>query len=195
VSPRASKVLVAVCGIAGGWFGYWLGQSSVSVRYWIVEPTTSTVGPNFAWWTKNVDWHAGGLQRRLAYLADDQLFPFWRFLLAIGLAVLFAYLAAVVVTRLPGWRARRVLQNGAPGQATVLRVQETGEYALGPEGMENQLAVELYVRGEGGSPYRARTIQFFTESLQQALQPGARVFVRYSPAKPERVAIVEPLAE
>jgi hypothetical protein len=100
MSLRASKVIVAVCGIIGAWVGYWLGQPTISVRYWNSQPTTSTGSPDFAWWSKNVDWPAEGLQRRLAYLADEQLFPFWRYLLSIGMAMLFAYVAAVAVTRL-----------------------------------------------------------------------------------------------
>jgi len=195
MGPRTSKAVVTICGLAGGWFGYWLGQPSIRLWYVTPEPTTSTAGPYFAWWTKNVDWHTAGFQRRLAYLADDQLYPFWRFLLSIGMAVLFAYLAALVVTRLPVWRARSVLRNGVPAEATVVRVQETGEYILGPLGFERQLAVELYVRGEGGPPYRARTVQFFSESVRPALEPGARVPVRYHRANPERVVIEGPVAE
>jgi len=175
--------------------GYWIGQPTISVRYWISQPTISTASPGFAWWSKNVRWPAG-LQSRLDYLADEQLFPLWRFLLSIGMAVLFVCVAVLVVTWLPARRVRGVLQNGVPAEAAVVRVEKTDEQRQvgGRGGIERQLVVELDVRGEGGTPYRARTAQFFTKSVQLALQPGAGVVVRYDPAKPARVVIVEPVA-
>jgi Protein of unknown function (DUF3592) len=191
---RAPYIIVVICGIIGGWVGYWIGQPTASVRYWIGQPIVST--SDFAWWSKNVDLPAG-LQHRLAGLAGEQLFPLWRFLLSMGMAALFVCVAALVVTLLPAWRAQKVLENGTPAEATVVRVEKTGErrQARGREGVERQLACELEVCPEGGSVYRARTTQFFTESAQLALQPGAGVVVRYDPARPKRVAIVEPVAK
>ena len=127
--------------------------------------------PDFAWWSSNVDLPAG-LQHRLGGLADEQLFPLWRFLLSIGMATLFVCVAALVVTLLPAWRARKVSQKGTPAEATVVRVEKTGEQVRGRAGVERQLACELDVCPEGGSPYRARTTQFFTDSVRLALQPG-----------------------
>ena len=189
---RSSYTIIVVCGIIGGWLGYWIGQPTIGVRYWIGQPAVST--SDFAWWSRNVDLPAG-LQHRLGGLADPQLFPLWRFLLSIGMAMLFVCVAALVVTWLPGWRARKVLQKGTPAEATVVRVDKTGEQrqVRGRAGVERQLACELDVCPEGGSPYRARTTQFFTDSVRLALQPGAGVVVRYDPAKPKRVAIVQPV--
>ena len=189
---RSSYTIIVVCGIIGGWLGYWIGQPTIGVRYWIGQPAVST--SDFAWWSRNVDLPAG-LQHRLGGLADQQLFPLWRFLLSIGMAMLFVCVAALVVTWLPGRRARKVLQKGTPAEATVVRVDKTGEQrqVRGRAGVERQLACELDVCPEGGSPYRARTTQFFTDSVRLALQPGAGVVVRYDPAKPKRVAIVQPV--
>ena len=113
------------------------------------------------------------------------------------MAVLFVCVAALVVTWLPDWRARKVLEKGTPAEATVVRVDRTGEQRqdLGRAGVERQLACEVEVRPEGGSPYRARTTQFFAKSARSALRPGAEVVVRYDPAKPKRVAIVEPVTK
>ena len=190
---RASKVVVAISGIMGGWVGYWLGQPTVGVRYWLVQPTVSTSG--FAWWSKNVDLPAV-MQTRLSYLAGEQLFPLWRFLLSIGMAVIFVCISALVITWLPAWRIRRVLEDGAPAKATVVRVEKTGEerQVRGRASIERQLTVELDVYGRSGSPYRARATQFFAGSAQFALQPGAEVVVRVDPVAPRRVAIVEPVA-
>jgi hypothetical protein len=173
--------------------GYWIGQPTLSVRYWIGQPAVSTSG--FAWWSKNVDWPGEVLQHRLGGLAGERLFPLWRFLLSIGVAVLFICIAALVIAWLPDWRARRVLEKGTPAEATVVRVDRTGEQRQVPgrAGVERQLACEVEVCPEGGVPYRARTTQFFTRSAQSALRPGAGIVVRYDPAQPKRVAIVEPV--
>lgn len=83
-----------------------------------------------------------------------------------------------------------------PVQATLVRVEKTGERRQLPGcgGIERQLACELEVYPEGGSPYRARTIQLFTESALLSLQPGVMVAARHDPAKPKRVSIVAPVA-
>jgi len=161
-------IIIAICGIIGGCAGYGIGHA--------------------AGWSKNVDWRVniGGFPGALLTP------PLLHYLLSIGMVVLFVCVAAVVVMGLPTWRVRGVLQTGTPVEATVVRVEKTGEQrrVLGRGGVERQLAVELDVRGEADSPYRARTTQFFTESAQLALHPGARVVVRYDPAKPRWVAIV-----
>jgi hypothetical protein len=171
---RASNIIVVICGLIGSLVGYWIGYE--------------------AGWSK-ADWsaHIGGLTDSSLVLTR----PVLHFLLSIGTAVLFVCVAGVVVTWLPAWKAGKVLENGTPAEATVVRVEKTGEQRQvgGWGGVERQLAVELDVRGEGGSPYRARATQFFTRSAQLSLQPGAGVVVRYDPAKPKRVAIVEPVAK
>jgi len=121
---RASYVIVVICGIIGGWVGYWIGQPTVSLRYWTSQPAVST--SDFAWWSKHVDLPEG-LQHHLAGLAAERQFPLWRFLLAIGMAVLFVCVAALVVEWLPARRAQKVLENGTPVEATVVRVEKTGE--------------------------------------------------------------------
>lgn len=186
---RASNaIILLVCGVIGGWVGYWIGQ-----------PTVSTVrlqaSPDFAWWQEHSLWAAGRLHSRLGYLADEQLFSLWRFLLTVGMSVIFVCVAALVITRLPTWRARKVLRTGVPAEATVLRVEETGEQrqARDSTGIERQLAVELDMRDEDGSAYRARTTQFFDAPAQLALQPGVGLAVLYDPVNPDRVAIPEPV--
>lgn len=191
---RASYIVVAVCGVVGGWVGYWIGQPTISVRYWIAQPAAST--SDFAWWSNNVPWPEA-LQRRLDYVARDQLFPLWRFLLSVGMAVLFVLVAAAVVTWLPSRRAQQVLDKGTQAKATVVRVETTGEkrQVRGRGSLERQLTCEVEVCPEDGVPYRARTTQFFAGPYGLDLHPGAGVVVRYDPAKPSRVAIVEPVAD
>jgi hypothetical protein len=171
---RVSNIIVVICGIVGGCAGYWIGYA--------------------AGWSR-ADWsaHIGGLSDSSLVLTR----PLLHFLLSIGMAVLFVCVAALVVTWLPARTVGGVLQNGTPAEATVVRVEKTGEHRQvgGQGGVERQLAVELDVRGEGGPPYRARTTQFFTKSAQLALQPGTGVVVRYDPTKPKRVAIVGPVAK
>jgi hypothetical protein len=171
---RVSNIIIVICGIIGGSVGYWIGYA--------------------AGWSK-ADWsaHLGGLTDSSLVLTR----PVLHYLLSVGMAVLFVCVAALVVTWLPAWIVGGVLQNGTPAEATVVRVEKTGEHRQvgGRGGVERQLAVELDVRGEGGLPYRARTTQFFSGSAQLALQPGAGVVVCYDPAKPKRVAITGPAAK
>jgi hypothetical protein len=164
---KASYIVVAVCGVVGGWLGYWIGQPTISVRYWISQPAVSN--SDFAWWSNNVHWPEA-LQRRLAYVARDQLFPLWRFLLSVGMAVLFVLVAAAVVTWLPARRAQQVLDKGTPAKAIVVRVETTGEQRQmrGRGGLERQLTCEVEVCPEEGVPYRARTTQFFAGPYQLA---------------------------
>ena len=169
---RASDFIIVICGMIGGCAGYWFGY--------------------LAGWSKNAGWsvNVGGFPGTILTQR------FVHYLLSIGMVVLFACVAALVVEWLPDWRARKVLQNGTPAAAVVVRVERTGEQrqVLGRGGVERQLACELEVCPEGGSPYRTRTTQFFTDSARRALRPGAGVVVRYDPANPRRVAIVEPVA-
>lgn len=186
---RASNaIILLVCGVIGGWVGYWIGQPTVSTA-------RLQASPDFIWWQEHSVRAAEGFRSHLGYLADEQLFSLWRFLLTIGMSTIFVCVAALVITRLPTWRAQKVLRIGVPVEATVVRVEETGEQrqARGSAGVERQLAVELHMRGEDGSAYRAQTTQFFDGSAQLALQPGVGLAVLYDPVNPDRVAIPEPV--
>jgi hypothetical protein len=115
-------------------------------------------------------------------------------LLSIGMSVSFAVLAGIVVFLFPGRGVRRVLESGAPAQATVVSAVETGAQTLGLKGTRHQVSCDLEVCPSDGSPYRARTTQFLSEADEDALQPGATVAIRYDPARPKRVAIKGPAA-
>jgi len=115
-------------------------------------------------------------------------------LLSIGMSVLFVVLAGLLVFLTPQRGLRRVLESGAPAPATVLSVKETGAQSWGPRGTCHQVTCELEVCPSDGSPYRARTTQFVSAAVEESLQPGAAVAIRYDPAKPRRVAIEGPVA-
>jgi Protein of unknown function (DUF3592) len=157
----------------------------------IIVAICGVIGGSVGYWIG----YAGGWSNRTDWQVSDG--AMFTFLLSVGMAVLFVCVSALVVTWLPAWRVSGVLQNGIRVEGTVVRVEATGEQrqVRGRGGVERQLACELEVCPEGGSPYRARTTQFFTESAQLALQPGAGVVVRYNPDEPERVAIVETVAK
>ena len=109
-------------------------------------------------------------------------------LLSIGMSVLFVVLAGLLVFLTPQRGLRRVLESGAPAPATVLSVKESGAQSWGLRGTRHQVTCEVEVCPSDGSPYRARTTQFVSAAVEEALQPGATVAIRYDPAKPRRVA-------
>jgi hypothetical protein len=110
------------------------------------------------------------------------------------MSVLFVILAGILVFLTPQWRARRVLRSGVPAQAIVVSVERIGAQSWRPKGTLHQVWCELEVRPSDATPYRARTTQFVSASVEGALRPGAAVAIRYDPAKPTRVAIEEPIA-
>jgi len=115
-------------------------------------------------------------------------------LLSIGMSVLFVVLAGLLIFLTPQRGVRRVLEDGVPAQATVVRVAETGAQSWAPRGTRHRVSCELEVRPSDGSPYRARTTQFVSEAVEEALRPGATVVIRFDPSKPTRVAIEGPIA-
>ena len=149
-----------------GVVGAWVG-------YWI---------GHLAGWSEDADWpgQIGGGSGAI--------------LLSIGMSVLFVVLAGALVFLAPQRGLRRVLESGAPAQATAVSVQETGAQSWAPRGTRHQVSCELEVCPARGSPYRARTTQFVSAALAGALRPGATVAVRYDPATPTRVAIEGPIA-
>ncbi len=159
------RALNVIVMVIFGIIGGWAG-------YWIGHA---------AGWSENADW-PGSIGGGTGAI-----------LLAIGMAVLFVWLAGLAIYILPQWRAGRVLRSGASAEATVVRVEKTGARRQIRGGLQRQLTCELEVRPEAGSPYRARVTQFVTEAMETALQPGARVTVRVDRAKPTRVAIEGPI--
>lgn len=159
------RALNVVVMVICGIIGGWAG-------YWIGHA---------AGWSENADWpgNIGGGTGAI--------------LLAIAMAVLFVWLAGLVIYILPQWRAGRVLRSGASAEATVVKVEKTGARRQIRGGLQRQLTCELEVCPEAGPPYRARVTQFMAEAVEAALQPGARVTVRFDRAKPTRVAIEGPI--
>jgi hypothetical protein len=132
-----------------------------------------------AGWSENADWPwtIGGGSGAI--------------LLSIGVSVLFVLLGAVLVSLTPQRGVRTVLASGMPAVATVLSAEHTGAQSWRPTGTRHQVSCELDVCPSGGTPYRARATQFVTEAVEETLQPGATVAIRYDPARPARVAIEE----
>ena len=159
-----SVVIIVIWGIVGGWGGYWIGHA--------------------AGWSENADW-PGSIGGGTGAI-----------LLSICLAVVFAWMAGLAIYIIPEMRAKRVMRSGSSAEATVARVEKTGAQRRSRlhGGVERQFACDLTVHREDGPPYHARTTQFFSETMQAAIRPGARVTVRFDPAEPTRVAIVEPAA-
>jgi hypothetical protein len=159
------KVLNIILVVVCGVVGAWIG-------YWVGYA---------AGWSENAEWPwtVGGGSGAI--------------LLSIGTSVLFVLVASAAVFLVPGRGTRSALAGGAPGQATVLRIAETGAQSSLTGKLRRQVSCELAVHPQqGGAPYTAHTTQFLDETFERELKPGDTVAVRYDPGEPRHVAIVEP---
>jgi hypothetical protein len=117
---------------------------------------------------------------------------------AIGLSMLLSFGAVVAGA---GWlvarplrRTRHLVDEGAPGHATVLRFWRTGLTASGAEGKRHQVAFDLEMHPGDGTDYPAKALGMLDEAAESALAPGGEVAVRYDPGHPRSVAVVGPMA-
>lgn len=158
------KTVNIVLVVLSGIVGAWIG-------YWVGHA---------AGWTENAVWPLtiGGGTGAI--------------LLSMSMSVLFVLIAAAFIFLVPGRGTRQALAAGAPAQATVLSIAETGALSTTTGEMRRQVSCELEVDLGDGAPYRARTTQFLNEAFEKSLQPGATVAVCIDPAQPRHVAIVEP---
>jgi hypothetical protein len=113
-------------------------------------------------------------------------------LLAFGLSVVFAVVAAVLIVYLQGRKVRQALDFGLPARATLVSIKRTGDKATTRDGTYDQVHCELDVKTRDGVTYRATITQFLTEAYLRTLEPGKTVHVRYDPAQRKSVAIIEP---
>lgn len=96
-----------------------------------------------------------------------------------------------VTVSLPTYHAsRRLLQEGIPVQATVLKTAKAGLTLRGRGRVWDKVCCQLEVHPEQGEPFRTKACQFMTTVEERALVPEAVVSIRYDPKKPGR-AVVE----
>lgn len=80
---------------------------------------------------------------------------------------------------------RRILETGIPGEASIVKVEETGPYYS----RTPHLVFDLRVHVDGQPPFDATAKGFFRQLDYPRLQPGMRVEVRFDPAT-RAVAVV-----
>lgn len=85
-------------------------------------------------------------------------------------------------------RAQRqaLLQNGAPGQAKILAIGQTGMYIN--NNPQVQLALEVTPQA-GGAPFQVTISGVVPMIALSRVQPGSVVPVKYDPANPTNLAI------
>lgn len=89
--------------------------------------------------------------------------------------------------------AEQLLRTGAPGQARVLAVGQTGMYINNQPQL--QIELEVHPSPEAGgyrgpsAPFRASLRVIVPMMAMAAVQPGATVLVRFDPAAPGRIEI------
>jgi len=81
---------------------------------------------------------------------------------------------------------QKLLKNGDPGQATIVRLAETGSYVNNKPRMEITLEIEV----EGDEPYTAKTTKILSPLELKRYDVGALVNIRVSASDRKRVAIV-----
>lgn len=113
---------------------------------------------------------------------------------AIVLSVVTSLAGVAAAGTWATWRAhhqhRRVISDGLPAHAVILRVWRTGIVVKGPEGGSlAQLGFELQVQPPDVPPYRVRTTKLVSGPDLATMHPGIHVDVRYDPNHPKRVAI------
>lgn len=111
---------------------------------------------------------------------------------AVGMSLVFVAVSGVLVLYVPGRKIRRAMENGVPASAEILSIEPTGDESVTPDGTFSQIRCELEVRPRGLEAYTTSVTQFVSEEYERRLRVGSTVQVRYVPAKPENVAIVEP---
>jgi hypothetical protein len=86
----------------------------------------------------------------------------------------------------PLMRAESVLEQGEPGEATVLEIWDTG-WTVNDD---PRVGLRLAVRPAAGAPYEAKTKSVVSRLVVGQLEPGAVVQVRYDPKDPQRVVVL-----
>jgi hypothetical protein len=86
-----------------------------------------------------------------------------------------------------GWRRnRRLLRTGAPAQAKILKIWDTGVSVND----NPQVGMLLAVYPEDGMPYQAETRSIVSRLHIPLVQVGLSVEVRFDPLDPSKVALV-----
>lgn len=120
-------------------------------------------------------------------------------ILVVGLGlVVFLSLALVAFVAIPPLRRllrqqsdnARLMSSGTTANATVVSIQQTGNSVEQAGFMSFEVALQLQVTPEAGSPFVATAIQYVGVMDLAAVQPGAAAVVRYDPSDTNQVAIV-----
>lgn len=110
-------------------------------------------------------------------------------LLALFVIGMFAMIGGPTVMQ--AWREHKLLEEGTDATATILTMQDTGDRFNENPVVRFEVSVEV----EGRAPWEAEIITPISVVEIQNYRVGAKVHVRYDPAKPQLVALVGPLGD
>jgi hypothetical protein len=88
---------------------------------------------------------------------------------------------------LRAWRERQILRDGTAAEAVIIDLRDTGSRV----NRDPVLVIVLEVRRPDGSSYRAEVTRIVGLQDVDLFARGRVVPVKFDPARPERVAIVE----
>lgn len=153
--------VIVVLAVVAGFVGAWAG-------YWIGH----ALG-----WSENAvwPWQIGGGDRAI--------------LLSIVVSIGSVFAVGGWFVARPMTQLRRLLANGRPAQARVLRVWRTGFFSSSGDRSWRELGFELEVHPDGQGAYTAHAVGHVKPAEVEAFAPGVEVDVRYDPAKPTHVAV------
>lgn len=111
-------------------------------------------------------------------------------IVVVSLAVV-AFLAIPPLRRLLRQQSdnARLMASGTTAKATVLSAQQTGNSVEQAGFISFEVAIQLQVEPDGGTPFVATATQYVGVMEIAAVQPGATAMVRYDPSDTSQVAI------
>ena len=105
----------------------------------------------------------------------------------VVMAVIIGMLAITLGPKLfAKMQEKRVLDNGTAASATIIDLDETGDYV----NREPEILITVEVDGEGGEPFTAKITKVMSPIELKRYDVGTRVKIRYDPDNRRKAALV-----
>lgn len=110
-------------------------------------------------------------------------------IIVIGVAVILLFGVGIPLLMVfwPDYEQKQILKTGTPAQGEITRVEPTGSWVNN----QPETRVTVRVMAEGLEPYEATVTMIINPVYLPQFQPGKKVFLRYDPENPSKIAIEE----
>ncbi len=105
--------------------------------------------------------------------------------LVITISILLFILMPLAGIFIPKCFDNKLLKNGFPAKAKILKIRDTGNRF----NEQPQVELLLEVHASGYKPYQTYVKMFISPVYLPQFQPGAQVNIKYNPKNPKKVAI------